>query len=788
MRPSDGGTGRDSGTGTNTVAALTVTAITVASMSSTLQWLRDRSNDELAELLAARPDLLLPAPPDLAALARRMDGSATVRRAVGQLDAFGVQVLQAVWLLGDVPTVEYDAVPGDSDSTSPSAQAVSAADVHRLLGGPATRDEVEAALTRLHVQGLIRGDASGYLPAPAVREALGRYPAGLGIAAGLSREEVAHALAGVGEAGLRILRRLVPGPPVGSVEAGSRHGDTIASLVAARLLVDRGDGTVMLPREVALELRGERPLGPADPNPPLLDATPVEDVDGTAAGQALACHAHTVALLEILGNEPAPALKTGGIGIVAVRGLGKRLDLDVHATALYLDVLHGAGLIAPAVIRDHRGPRGEHAGWVPTQAADTYLAGAEPAGWALVAGTWLDMRRNPAQVGRRDAADKIIGALSVQSDWRGGPDTRRRILTEIATLEPGFAATQASLMRRLAYRSPLQHGAGPAAQIDTVLAEATELGIVAFDALSTAGRALLGDDIEGAAAALDRALPDPVDTVLVQADLTLIAPGRLTAGLAAALAELADVESTGSATVYRLSEQSIRRALDAGFTGASLHALLAAHSATPVPQSVTYLIDDVARRHGVLRAGSAEAFMHSEDTGLIAQGIAAAAAAGIRMRSLAPTVAVSQVDLTTLVEALRAAGLAPAAEDASGTILDLRPAPRRTRITVPPRIGPAAPTAPSRDQVESVIRRMRAGDESRGAASDPGSIIAVLREAAKARRSVWIGYADAEGGTSTRMVDPIVVSGGTMVALDRLRQTPRTFTIHRISSASPAET
>ena len=72
---------------------------------------------------------------------------------------------------------------------------------------------------------------------------------------------------------------------------------------------------------------------------------------------------------------------------------------------------------------------------------------------------------------------------------------------------------------------------------------------------------------------MEAALPNPVDTVMVQADLTVVAPGRLVPRLAARIGQVADVESAGSATVYRVTPQSIRRALDAGVTATELHEL-----------------------------------------------------------------------------------------------------------------------------------------------------------------------------------------------------------------------
>ena len=107
-------------------------------------------------------------------------------------------------------------------------------------------------------------------------------------------------------------------------------------------------------------------------------------------------------------------------------------------------------------------------------------------------------------------------------------------------------------------------------------------------AISTPGRALLDDDGDPQVAieAMNRALPKPIDHFLVQADLTVVVPGPLERDLAEQLAAVATVESAGTAMVYRVSEQSIRHALDIGKTRDWMHSLFAKHSKTPVPQGL----------------------------------------------------------------------------------------------------------------------------------------------------------------------------------------------------------
>ncbi len=132
--------------------------------------------------------------------------------------------------------------------------------------------------------------------------------------------------------------------------------------------------------------------------------------------------------------------------------------------------------------------------------------------------------------------------------------------------------------------------------------------------------------------------------MLLQADLTAVAPGPLERPLAETLSVLADVESKGGATVYRFTPGSVRRALDAGQAASDLHAFLAAHSRTPVPQPLSYLIDDVARRHGHLRIGAASAYVRCDDEAVLNEILDRRRSTGLRLRRLAPTVLAAQAD------------------------------------------------------------------------------------------------------------------------------------------------
>lgn len=332
--------------------------------------------------------------------------------------------------------------------------------------------------------------------------------------------------------------------------------------------------------------------------------------------------------------------------------------------------------------------------------------------------------------------------------------------------------------------------------------EAEMLGVTGRGALAAHGRALLRRSGDAAALLLGPLLPEPLDHVLLQADLTAVAPGPLQPHLAETLHVLADVESKGGATVFRFTQESVRRALDAGRTAADLHAFLSAHSRTPVPQPLSYLVDDVARRHGRLRVGAASAYVRCDDDALLSELLADRRAAGLGLRRLAPTVLAAQSDPATLLERLRALGHAPAAESAEGDVLITRADARRT----PPRSAPVpvvdGPPTPDGTLLGAAVKAIRAGDRAstavrREPAERPGGhgdgrlprtaaaeTLATMQAAVLTGESVWIGYVNAEGAASQRVIGPMRVEGGFVTAYDHTADEVRTFALHRITGVA----
>jgi hypothetical protein len=733
--------------------------------TSLVDWLRAQDDGTLAMLLRLRPDLAVPPPADLTVLATRAGIRASVHRACDDLDTPALAVLEALVV------ADADRVP------------VPRAEVVRLLGPDMPAAGLRAALAALRSRALVWGVDAEVALVPAAREIVPRFPGGLGrVATGpAGSSELPALLAAVEPDEQRVLDALAAGPPIGRSRGGSAPDSPVGRLLGKGLLLRVDPETVELPRQVGLALRGDRPMGALTLTVPDLA---VRDrgagvVDRTAGGAALTVLRHVELLVAFWSRNAPPVLRSGGLGVRELRRAAKEMDADETTAALMVELAVAADLVGPS--------DGVAPDWVPTTQADVWSVGGPEVRWSLLARTWLDLPRLPGLVGRRDEAGRPINALSDGVRRPLAPRDRRRVLSGLAELAPGSAAGSAAVLADvLAWRAPRRGGRLRDEVVGWALSEATTLGVVALDALSTPGRALLGDQ-DGIIAALRATLPEPIDHVLLQADLTAVAPGPLEPELARELDLVAEVESAGGATVYRFTEATVRRALDSGRSAADLHELLRKRSATPVPQGLTYLIDDVARRHGRLRGGAAASFLRSDDEVLIAEVLAHPVSIACELRRIAPTVVVSPLPLVELLDGLRAAGFSPAAEDTGGAVLDLSERGRRTapRRRPPERVG--APPEPGGEQLAALVSRMRAGDAlagmRRGAATFAnGATLDLLRSAAETRRSVWIGFVDGHGSHGERVLEPTSVGGGVVEGRDAGDGAVHRVPLHRITS------
>ncbi|MFI9845752.1 helicase-associated domain-containing protein [Nonomuraea sp. NPDC051941] len=803
------------------------------------EWIRGRTDEQLRALVSARPELITPVPAHLEGLASRAGSPSAIARVLDRLDRFTLAVVETLAVRdGPIPKERLRELV-----------AAALADDDAESGARDAEPALSAALDRLFELALVFGPDDALDLGPGVRKVL-EDPAGLGPKAvdafrhhapeqldemadevapgteGSGKERLAAALAepaalvgSVSPEARGALDQLAWGPPTGRVPNARREVSVasarspIEELLARGLLAATGEESVTLPREVGLYLRGGRVHRGLLALPPPLEGTARDRklADRTAAGQAFAFVRSVEELCERWSVEPPGVLRTGGLGVRDLKRATGELDLPEWAAALVIEVAHAAGLIAAG-----GGVDGE---WLPTSGYDLWRVRATADRWVTLALTWLHMDRVPGLVGGRSAGARQeraggamptsgeAGATIKRSDERDRPfnalhtDLRRSSAPGVraATLgvlaaAPGLAPSRDSVLERLAWEQPRRRGPLREQLTEFALREAEQVGVTGLGALSAHGRALLegGEPAE----VLAPLLPEPVDHVLLQADLTAVAPGPLTSELNRWMTLTADVESKGGATVYRFSESSIRRALDAGHGGEELVSMLTRHSATPVPQALSYLVTDVARRHGRIRVGTASAYIRCDDPALLDQITADRRSTALRLRRLAPTVIASRSSRAALVDSLRAMGYAPVAESLDGDVIISQLDSRRTEGLAPVR-AVASPNGLDPEVATAAVRALRAGDAAHLARREPvdapgGQVprgpatatISALQEAIKQGVRVWIGYLDSQGNATSRILEPARMEGGYLTAYDETRAAVHRFALHRITGVA----
>ncbi len=742
---------------------------------------RGRSDEQLRALVRRRPDLARPAPSDLTSLAARASTRSSVQRALDGLDRGHLQVLETLVVGPD---------PVDLAMTT-----------QLLIASPRSLD---GFVRELWDRALLWRSGDGLHVVRAVSEVLGPHPAGLGPAIAdlpgstppwlASPEALDQVIASAPADARKILDMLTWGPPIGTLSPGGPMAAAGAWLLSHQLLIALSGEHVALPREVALRLRTGRLHRETALNAPKLTVTNYEQssVDDAAGGQASELLGLVDELAADWGPRPPRVLRAGGLSVRDFKRLTSILDVDMDHAAFVVETAYAAGLLADDGSLEPV--------WAPTPGYDDWQQKPSANRWVRLGQAWLSSGRAPHLVGTVPAGGgSPINALSAEVVYPPMRQLRGDVLTELAELPAGQAADLASLEKRIRWRRPMRRGEIIAAVTAAVLREAEWLGITGRGALSTAGRLLFEATADPSVAeeAINTHLPSPVEHVLLQADLTAVAPGRLEGSLAQFMRLVADVESRGGATVYRFSPQSVRRALDAGWSSGQVLSALQDASRTPVPQPLEYLVGDVARRHGQTRVGTVAAYIRSDDTTVLDTMLADRGLAALQLRRVAPTVVVSQAHTLVVLEMLRENGFAPVAETTEGGVQ----IPRVSHHRTPARRTPTAPTITSvvdDELTEILISALRAGEESaayereraqsqpgpRLPSTEPAVALALLREASADSLGVWIGYADADGRTKRILFYPKRIEGGRAYGSVEGSNVEHTFSIHRITGAA----
>ena len=738
---------------------------------------------------------------------------------------------------GDEPLgdpADHPANPADQ-ATLDSADS---ADLAGLISDhlPLPAEQVSEALEHLGRLALVIEGR----PVAALETAFGPHPFGLGPWAAelLSAEQLPPTLEELSEeasggkpiipaASVEMLQALTWGPPAGTLRAGGTAPGA-APLIERGWLERSSDAhgrtRFILPRQVALALRGGRLTREPLTAP---EAGDLETVGADVVASESSFHAEeavrlVAALLEEWGREGGTIRRTGGVSARALARTADALGLEADDAARIIEIAAAAGLL---------GLDEDGATWVPSSQAAGWLTDSLPQRWAPLALAWSGSARTPWLTGTRDDDGTLRAVLSPDLEAGWAARLRARVLALLGDLPPGASATPAFVRAALTWQSPRRTIPGGA--VSEVLAEAETLGITGGGALAETGRILarraaasldeqapglsggptdpgdagraeevggeayaepLSDDqaLTALEAALAADLPAAVEMILVQSDLTAIVPGRPAPELAALLERTSVVESRGGALTVRFTPESVRGALDVGYRAKEITQEIGRYSPTPLPDSLSVLIQDAARHHGAVRVRAVSALLRIGDEATAAGLLAEPRLRDLGLDQVAPGILVATASAGQVLRELRATGLAPVTEDASGHLV-VGPATAQQARRAPEPTRPGSEHSvrrrrPGRRELTTLVGRLRVGQEALQAAgeaavaTDPVHALAVLRQAQSSRSRLRLSLAGPDGAVQERQVRVMAVEPGRVRLRDVVRETELTVAVHRIVS------
>ncbi|WCZ35988.1 helicase-associated domain-containing protein [Corynebacterium heidelbergense] len=324
--------------------------------------------------------------------------------------------------------------------------------------------------------------------------------------------------------------------------------------------------------------------------------------------------------------HPMVPLTAGGVGARDLARAARRLKVTPATVESRLTfALHG-GFIAAGVPQSPGAPEVPPASkddvvWTLTDRGARFLAAELPEQWALLLLGWQSSAHAPwaaANSGAKPLEPSLMDPVGAAGVRAALPHLAASLASDETPLD------SAALWRGapwLAHRTSRRTWRA-------VCEEAVQLGLCSNEPGSdeyfpTAAVRALGnhtpcraptaseappDQLAAITAALDDIMPAPVDTLIVQGDLTIMAPGRLDSATSAQLRRIADLESGGMASVWRISAQSLGSAYRAGETREGVESFfdrMVPGGLAALPQALRYLIGDAATSAPLVASPSA---------------------------------------------------------------------------------------------------------------------------------------------------------------------------------------
>jgi len=390
--------------------------------------------------------------------------------------------------------------------------------------------------------------------------------------------------------------------------------------------------------EVAIARRGGRYgrlVGPSAPSTAAIDEAP-----GAPSAAVSAAHQ----LLDVIAAAPLEGKRTGDQRppVKAAKSAGSLAGVAGPTAVLLIDLLIEIGVLVARQLPPVG--RGRNAVYPVAWEVDRERRaafGAEP-----LARQWL----------------RLATAWFFPDAWTpAGSDlalTRLCTVSALARLPAGEGVPASTIQRWLATQALALNAierVGGALRDMVALGMVSGAGVVG---LTAAGRAFASGG--SAPKELVAAIGEPARTFTVLPDHTVLAPANLAPDVRSTLALIADVESEGSATMWRLSATRLTEA-GAATTADELLSFLATTADNDLPANVERFVRDSVGGASRVDVSPATSVIQCDDPATLADAARHKAA---KLTVIAPTVAVSTLPAAKVAEVLRKKGVALAVASA----------------------------------------------------------------------------------------------------------------------------
>ena len=376
--------------------------------------------------------------------------------------------------------------------------------------------------------------------------------------------------------------------------------------------------------------------------------------------------------------------------------------------------------------------------WQLGQRAENWISWSDRERWSHLAETWLSLLGD-------EAARELLAILPAESFER-----------RLAEVYPYADSTATNRIKKVAEIANL-------------------IGLIA-NSQATSWLGLLSSSLPNASERAISGLPSAAERVIIQADLTLIAPSPLPTELEISLRRFADTEQIGMASSYRLSALSVSHGLETGLAIDEIRALLLRLSAKELPQPVDYLLKEAESRFARLKVYATKSGAHSQivstDKILLAeihndQRLKPFALHFDEAGSLH-----SRFEAELVYFALREANFVAVRVDEKGDVMS------------PQKLSSKNKVSEQRKSVVEDITRMREADTQGTSNPDDDDLLRQIQLAIKYKAKMVIVLKTSSGEQVEYLVEPVGVANGRLRAKDRKADLERTLPLSSVVSIS----